>query len=231
MSKKDILANADYMPIEVGKSVYVWTPGGKKPAAGTRQCLISAHGLQAKSNTAFAIPDITLVFYGPHGYVLSDPGVGNVGRGMTKWNEKVAPGAGKQDYELTKYQGKHSKAGETYGVIQAPVSAASLQAPILAEKDKVPDFNWIGDPLKRAQTRSDRLREIDDRIAGVREFDMDVVTIRNRDFYASMVTLFQLLALLKANGFKYTAAHCSFCRGPRSGPDTTWSTSSNTGVG
>jgi hypothetical protein len=227
VSKKDILADGALQPIKVGESVYVWAKDGTKPTDASRSCLISAHGLQAKTNTAFPVPDIKLYFYAPHGYVLSDPGVGNVGRGMTRWYEEVAAGSAGQDYELSKYQGRHSKANETYGEIQKPLSVDTLRTPIEAEKGQVPDFRWIDDEEKRKKVRADRLQEIDDRIAGIKEFDMDVVTIRNRKMYASMVTLFQLMKLLKDNGFKYAAAHCSFCRGPRTGKDVTWTTSNN----
>src|SRR5262249_26769348 len=108
---------------------------------------------------------------------------------------------------LTKFQGKSSNWQEDYRKIQNPGSVN----PYLEEARKhlaaVEQINL--DEVQLAQMRALRQRAVD---SLKKSFDLDVVTIRSRRFYASSVSLFELLALLEDNGIRYLKAHCSFCR-------------------
>jgi hypothetical protein len=232
MSKKDMVANGVFKAIEfsgdVGKHIYVWNANGQKPADG-RCAVISAHGLQAKINGAYPAPKMALYFYAPHGYVLQDPGLVRVNDGRTNCYEEIDPGEAQQDYELSKYQGYHSKANETYGYIQKDMQAPNLRAQI--EKEPIADFKWIKDEGERTALIAKRQQEKAAKIAGVKEFNMDVITIRHRrGWHSGTVTLFQILNFLYGQGYKYSGIHCSFCRGPRTGKDESWNPGINTGV-
>ena len=83
MSKKDILAQGELMPTEVGPWIYVWSPGGRKPTGG-RECVISAHGVESRINSGIPKPKVTLYFYCPHGWNLNDPGLVGVNSGRAR---------------------------------------------------------------------------------------------------------------------------------------------------
>jgi hypothetical protein len=213
VSKKDIQQDGDLKPTKVGHSVYVWTRDGAPPPVG-KECLISAHGIEAKINSKLAVPDIDIVYYGPHGYTLKQHAI-DVGWGVASVNQRVAAGTATQDYILTKFQGRSSKWEETNKKIQNPGSANPHLAQYTKDLDDVEKLTHLSED-QLTQLRNLRRGKVQ----GLREkFDLDVVTIRSRSKYADRISLWELLALLKDNNIHYSAAHCSFCRGYRDGSD------------
>jgi hypothetical protein len=141
--------------------------------------------------------DATLVFYCPNGYILSDPGAIGIAAGLTPADERVAPGQAQQDYDLQKYQGYHNDLvgpdKETYAFIQQ--GAHDLEG-----RRKVVETTFTG------RFKEDTLKQI-------RKLEMDVVTVRNREFHKPP-TLYELVDALEKAGFHYREIHCSFCRCP-----------------
>jgi hypothetical protein len=231
MSKKDIQQGASFLPTAVGKTVYVWSSRGNKPT-GNDTCVISAHGVQALVTSAAKAPQVTLFFYCPNGWILSDPGLDGIARGITKYNEKFAAGNAPQDYELSKYQGRHSTANETYGKIQSDIHAAAHKD-ALAEffnkemerlDSQVAKWGQEGVAASKASIRTQYEKDI----AAVKDVIRDVVTIRHRKMYKSP-TLFDVIQMLENAGFHYKEVHCSFCRGPAQGAELgKWQPSGNT---
>lgn len=91
---------------------YLWT-GQDNSATTTYTAVISAHGESALIDGNFPEGKYDLVYYGPHGYILNDPGLKALGDGTLN-REVIGPDKRGQDYLLTKYQNKQSKWVETY---------------------------------------------------------------------------------------------------------------------
>jgi len=99
--------------------ISVWTTRQGKHTSDT--AIISAHGETAYINGNFPRGAYTLVYFGPHGSTLVDPGLQKFFEcGVVEVESYTFPNFG-QDYELTKYQSKHNKMGETHDLIQSLV--------------------------------------------------------------------------------------------------------------
>jgi hypothetical protein len=107
---------------KVGSQIYVWSKDGKNTKNKT--VVISAHGMQTIMNSRrthkLRQNVIRIAFYAPHAYTLVDPMLEKI------INREVSPSEwstwdkcqDSQDYNLTKYQGKHSNYEETYEMIE-----------------------------------------------------------------------------------------------------------------
>lgn len=162
----------------------------------TDHLIISAHGgysnlfgpLGSKSTK---VPDWTqLHFYAGHGNSIIDPGIYDLMKGNHQTKETSGPGSRVTNYTLSKYQGRHGNADETY------------------------------DSLKNNVRRNiDRLDYIDEQAALGTALDRNfgfrfhVLTVRNRRF-KSDPRLSDALAALDRAGRRYENIHCSFCRSP-----------------
>lgn len=133
-------------------------------------------------------------FYGPHGYTLKDPGVYGITTRTIPWLEKCVANRLAQDYELTKFQGRHGKGGETYEFIGKTMHPGHYEA-------------YIEKMFPNPVFRADAMKQV----AG-KSVAMDVITIRNRRVFSNP-TLFSLILALQNRGFNYREIHCSFCRG------------------
>jgi hypothetical protein len=151
--------------------------------------VISAHGgIKQNGSPTFHTRWGTLHFYSVHGQVTNDLGIRNfcTGGKESQRTESLAATAKCFDYDLSKYQGKHNKAGETYESIEA-------------DQDYVDQFNAL-------------LVEAGDRApAGSKMMvDFDVLTIRNR-WNSRNVTLSAALSAVGGLN-QYSDVHCYFCR-------------------
>ena len=100
-----------------GERVSVWTT-----QQGTRtsdDAIISAHGETAFINDTFPQGTYSLVYFCPHKSNLVDPGLVKFWEYKVVAEEPPTTSPFGQDYLLTKYQGKHNKAGETYDLIES----------------------------------------------------------------------------------------------------------------
>src|SRR5690348_15019266 len=95
--------------IAIGSKLYLF-----KSKSNSTDCLISAHGGYYKTTKSFEVPlGCSVLFYGEHHKTLSDPGI-KLADTHAKPVETVGPGKDCLNYVLSKYQGSHNKAGETY---------------------------------------------------------------------------------------------------------------------
>ncbi|AMV27449.1 hypothetical protein VT84_23820 [Gemmata sp. SH-PL17] len=208
MSKKDILKTGEYMPIEVGSWVYVWTLGGQKPPTDrSRACMISAHGEQTLITSGSGAPKhVNLAYYCPNGYNLNGAHLLSSATRQMKVNEWFSPGQAKQDYKLTKYQGSHNNSGENYEKIQTGIHRPA----------QVKRFNDMFHDNKRPNHKSEQQweRERQTELDGIKDVVYDIVTIRDRSIiHGSSPTLYSVVAALEKAGFHYSTVHCFFCRG------------------
>ncbi|MBP3960709.1 hypothetical protein J8F10_36250 [Gemmata sp. G18] len=209
MSKKDILrGDVEYAPIEVGSWIYVWTPGGQKPQPDrSRACMISAHGETSLITSGAGAPKhVYLAYYCPHGSNISGSSLMLSATRQLKVKELFGPGQAKQDYKLTKYQGSHSGANETYGKIQTGVHRRAREKDV--EKNHAESKRLL---QKRSVEDWERSRL--EGMSMVKDVVYDIVTIRNRLFSFGTPTLFSVVADLEKAGFYYSTVHCFFCRG------------------
>jgi hypothetical protein len=224
MAKADIHKDGEYMPTEVGHSIYVWSRGGAKPS-GKRGCVITSHGLDMESTeiikAAHPVPQVELYFYAPHGFGLPDNSAEGVMTRKTKWYERVQPGMAKHDYWLTKAQGSHSAVGdhETYGHIQKGFHPTGrrerAKAGYMIEMESAMKMKTPETRIGMARAAQDAYKN---QLAILMDVQLDVVTIRNRrGIFHGQVTLFSAIQLLEKHGFKYSEVHCNFCRGPKEG--------------
>jgi hypothetical protein len=103
----------------LGQHLYLF-----KSSKNTTDCIISAHGGRVFDLASFKVPQgVELKFFGPDTSVLLDPGIVTFDVGRAKANpvETIPGGKRCKDYLLTKFQGRHSKVGETYEVIKDTV--------------------------------------------------------------------------------------------------------------
>lgn len=228
MSKTDMLKVGEYMPTEVGLSLYVWSAGGATPGAG-RACVITSHGMDmdALPNSAEDRPQVPLYFYAPHGMALPDNGARGPMTRATKWYERVAAGAAMHDYVLTKAQGYHSaKSRESYSQLQVGFHAKGQQE--YFDQSLLEVLAGIKNGPLAEIHRAAAQQQYQANVAQIKEVVLDVVTIRHRRGLAyRQVTLFSAIKQLERAGFHYSAVHCYFCRGATSGHKM----ANNTGVG
>jgi hypothetical protein len=182
----------------LGSDIYLFL---SSPGVFRDDLVISAHGgYDAKKLPTFAVPlmengqgsqsDCGLFFYVEHGSLQTDFGLGGFAGEERKWVQHLQPGASSYNYALSKYQGKHNKAGESYGTIMRDIDAA-------IEAQTKYASGMIKAPKVYASKTRPRL--------------FDVATIRNR-FNGGDVMLRALLTrVLNVND--YPRIHCYFCRG------------------
>jgi hypothetical protein len=166
------------------------------------ECLITAHGGAFSGNVMFSVAGgVTLNFYAPHGFNLTDPGLALVYSRPEP--TEVASGPGNcHDYELSKYQGRHNSAGETYGTIANAVGAESDR--FLKARQKV---QGAGNEKQRELAQG--------QLAMTHPFH--VVTIRNR-WASAAVRLSRVVSEVRAVVPMIRVFHCSFCRGHMHNP-------------
>ncbi len=187
---------------EIGKRIYLWSRKKGAQSPGVKQCVISAHGGQSKingmgnTNNAAA----SLVYYAPHGYILTDPSLMGIMDGSAKPVETVVS-TSSQDYELSKYQGRHGSKSETYERIGG--MAERIEEDLANMELAIGQFKSLG--------KDSRAEEVEARLNKMKN-KMDIVTIRNRRFVKGDVLLSEVVNGLAKAGYKYDVIHCSFCR-------------------
>ncbi len=209
MSKKDISQNGEYMPTAVGSWIYVWTAGGQKPPTDrSRSCMISAHGEQTLITSGSGAPKhVNLAYYCPNGYNLDRANLIDSSTRQFKPTEWYSPGQAKQDYKLTKYQGRHNSGNvpENYSHIQTNIH----------HSHRVKKIHPLYHESKRGKTSPEDWEKMyKDHLDTIHNVVYDIVTIRNREFpFGNPPTLFSVVAALEKAGFCYSTVHCFFCRG------------------
>jgi hypothetical protein len=189
--------------IELGSKFYLFLHDetGVANNYGDREVhlLISAHGgymnlFGPLRSAQIRVPRwCRLNFYADHGASLSDPSVGGIAKGQYQVSESYEPQDLITDYELSKYQGSHNSAGETYATIKTAI-----------------DINNYNVGLgNQSQTRNFG-------------FYFDVLTVRNRRF-RSDPSLSDVFTALDQAGRRYENIHCSFCRSKMFGSSPTQS--------
>lgn len=208
MSKSD-LGGLEGKYEKIGTSAYLF-----RSETSSHEALISAHGGDFKSTKRFKVPTgMTIHFWAPHSYVLSDPGIKLMyhSRGDMGPVETVTGGKDCIDYALSKYQGSHGgakgKPAETYASI----------AKVIAGEDR-----QLMSRLKRLE--SVKSEEEEDLMLGqiARSGAMNVITIRNRALRGD-VWLSELVRMVQQHAGRINTLHCSFCRALiTSDSDPTW---------
>ena len=196
MAKNDIPKAGEFMPTELGDSIYLW-----KGKSANSDVMITAHGGYTLSNKPFKVPGSTSIhFLAPHGFLLNDPGLKPVATGSLTAFDSYASGSLCPNYELSKYQGSHGgsdgKPAETYADIAVKMHPE-------AERQLLREFKPFN---------------LDEALASVKEIRYDVITIRNRNFH-STPDLDEVVKQLAKHGFSYSNIYCSFCRGRMGHPD------------
>lgn len=183
--------------VAIGSKYYFFKSG-----TNSTDCLISAHGGFYKSTKRFEVPSgVTLIFYGVHGNVLSDPGVKLADYDATPV-ETLTGGSECFNYALSKYQGRHGgtpdKPAETYERISNRMKYNNerlqnhFNVATTSSNQKIVKMNL--DVILKSRT-------------------MSVLTIRNRWFMSGGDAYLKdaIKEVLKVfPGIK--RFHCSFCR-------------------
>jgi putative adhesin Stv-like protein len=178
----------------VGKYFYLF-----KSPISTPECLISAHGGHDRERH-FQVPaGVTVNFYALHGFTLQDPGTALLNAQVNP-KESIAGPTSCHDYSLSKYQGRHNKAGETYASIDAQVQStaqartAAQSKYMKAAAQGAPDWK-LG--IARQNVTSQNA--------------INIVTVRNR-VGAGDIRLSDLITAVRGAFPSITIFHCSFCR-------------------
>jgi hypothetical protein len=166
----------------------------------SEECLISAHGGTAGGNALFDVPaTVTVNFYTFHGFSLIDPGLA-LAKARPDPKEQIIGPAKSHDYFLSKYQGRHGGANETYGDIEGAVRAEATRTLDARGKLRhVASTGARGTKLAMAQSNVDASRPF------------SVVTIRNR-FFSGAVRLSDVVRQVRVVAPEIRVFHCSFCR-------------------
>jgi hypothetical protein len=185
------------------------TPAGATPVAenfylfkspiSTPACLLSAHGGHDRERH-FQVPaGVTVNFYALHGFILQDPGTALL-NAQVKPKESITGPASCHDYSLSKYQGRHNKAGESYSSISVQVQStaqartAAQSKYVQAATQSAPD--WKVSVIRQQVTSQNPI---------------NIVTVRNR-FGAGDIRLSALINAVRGAFPTITIFHCSFCR-------------------
>jgi hypothetical protein len=195
MAGKSAKAGANDKGEEIGKYLRFFAS-----SVGGDKCLISAHGGYVKNNSSFKLSSIgqgtTVFFYGEHTKVLSDPGLDLLAKRPVIVQQHPAPdGDDIMDYVLSKYQGKHSGAGETYSKITTKLAFDATRKASYEAEDT---WEYV--------LRTPAIKRIYDSLA-----TSHVVTIRNR-WWKSDISLKYVIETVRALKPAVTEFHCSFCR-------------------
>jgi hypothetical protein len=166
----------------------------------SEECLISAHGGTAGGNALFDVPaGVTVNFYTFHGFSLMDPGLA-LARTRPKPKEQIAGPGKSHDYFLSKYQGRHGGANETYD---------DIDGAIRAEAKRTLDVRGKLRQLKGAGVTGPKLAMAQGNVDAAHPFS--VVTIRNR-FFSGAVRLSDVVRQVRVVAPELRVFHCSFCR-------------------
>ncbi len=183
--------------IPVGDKFYLFRHDPQRPVdPATDHLLITAHGGYMNVNgplgsKTFTVPGWTrLHFYAPHGSTIANPGIYDIMKGEYQVLESAGPGSQVTNYELSKFQGRHGDANETYESIGKDVARNADQ---LSYQEEIMTSGRAKGPGRNFA------------------FNFDVLTIRNR-VLRSDPTLKEALETLGRQGFRYENIHCSFCR-------------------
>lgn len=164
------------------------------------ECLVSAHGGTMGGNVLFDVPaGISVLFYTFHGFSLIDPGLA-LAKARPDPKERVDGPGKSHDYFLSKYQGRHGKANETYDDIEHAVRDEAKRT--LDARGKVRQLKSAGatgPKLAMAQSKVDT------------SHPFSVVTIRNR-FFSGAVRLSDVVRQVQVVAPEIRVFHCSFCR-------------------
>ncbi len=175
------------MPDAIGDTMYLFRMPGN-PDCDT--LVISAHGgIKSKNSPTFQVPEgTTLQYYSEHGVVTDDLGIRNFATGgkQNQRTDAISGPARSYNYDLSKYQGKHNKAGETYESIESA-------------QDYVTQFREIAQAARSQGVA-----------VPYSPTDFDVLTIRNRWWISGMTLSAALTAVAKTK--TYSIVHCYFCR-------------------
>jgi hypothetical protein len=179
--------------IEVGSHFYLF-----KSKTNAEDCLISAHGGYEANVGTFEPKGATLYFYGEHGNYLSDPGLKLMYMRDLVVTEEIPSTTTRLciDYILSKYQGRHNSAGETYDSISGKIGS---------------EDDMIAKLLDRiANAKSDQARNVAQwNLPSYKS--MSVLTIRNR-WWRSDLSLRSAVEAAKKAMPSLKRFHCSFCR-------------------
>lgn len=185
----------------IGSNLYLFST-----TQSASECLISAHGGYDKENVTFKVPaGVTIHFYAPHKHVLQDPGVKMMAQDLSSFAvETCKPGQDCVNYTLTKYQGRHNTAGETYDSIESTIR--DFERRFLETQDKMAK---MGDVDKLTKGQLARYQMLGGSLANLKA--LNVATIRNRWYHAG-VTLKYVVAEVTKAAKGISVFHCSFCR-------------------
>lgn len=173
-----------------------------RSTTNTTECLISAHGGYEKVHDTLAMAQgFTVHFYTQHDTPLNDPGLAlmYLNRAPT---ESFNHGDRKVfvNYTLSKYQGKHSNANETYDRIYQKISQ---------EDGAIARYT-----RQAAHGATEQQRQLARNQLPLRK-SMSVLTIRNRSTFKvppELTTLKNAMNAALAAMPTLRIFHCSFCR-------------------
>ena len=217
---------------KVGDCIFVWTRAKDAPSPGVRTCLISSHGGQAQMNGMGGLPDITLVYYCPNGYILNQREIEDIVRRKVRPAETIAASRS-QDYRLTKLQSDPD--AETYDDIQGSdrwlgKARAEIKGNIwdsmVAKTSAVKKYGSDSAVVRTWDRAISKSQKDLGRLGG----EMDVVTIRNRVFH-DPPRLSDVIRDMRKAGYAYDEIHCVFCRCPDTGKSPSYKPREDDGSG
>jgi hypothetical protein len=169
--------------VEVGSRLKLWS---SLNGLHLNKLVISSHGIPRLFNRQFTVPaGTTIVFYGPHGLSLVDPGFKLVVDGWVRPYESKNPLTTCPDYSLTKWQGYHDN----------PWARLPFAGSFLGDGKET--YAAIDDYLTNLNPTNNTA---------------DVLTIRATPGQIS-ITLSFVLKELRKNSYNYSEIRCCFCRG------------------
>ena len=187
--------------IELGDDFYLFRAD---PDAYQPDLIISAHG--AANGKSFIVPDVgTLCFYSAHRSETLDPGLDNIAFRSKPIVETIPPSQVSHDYDLGKYQGRHTPHPTTGEPVETYDRIEERMNYVL---NKLPAMRQQADAARAGSYRS-AVPPIAETIS------FDVLTIRHRYTRWSTPTLSRALEAVRTHlneEHTYTNVHCSFCR-------------------
>jgi hypothetical protein len=174
--------------VDVGSRLKLWSSGTATPLHHQDKLLITSHGCPRLFNRQFTAPaNTTVIFYGPHGLALIDPGAANVASGWVRPYEIYGPGSVCPDYSLTKYQGYRSNVwAAMFGRLAKP---------------------FVGNGAETYEALEAYLQNV----TATRDLP-DILSIRATPGKTSLTLSFVLEEMTK-EGYSYKQILCCFCRG------------------
>jgi len=180
--------------LDIGAKLRLWGSGSRGQSYRQSSLLITAHGVPRLFNRQFVVPKgTTILFYGPEGTALLDPGFRAVAAKRAVAYSVSGPETTCSDYSLSKFQGyRGTFAGALFGKIAKPFVSANGET-----------YQEINDYLAFQAANGGSI-------------NVDVMTIR-ADPGKISITLSDALTTLRLNGYAYRRILCSFCRGVMGG--------------